>query len=189
MPESVRSLVQRKIDALDDGDRRLLGAASVQGIDFDSAILAAVLERPEEEVEDRLDRLEREHALVRFVDEQEAPNRELTLRYRFAHHVYHNAFDDVAARDQAGGAEPRDRAAADRAARRAALRLRRGHCAAARVGARERARRGVLEPGGAGGGAALRARRDRAARAARAGAARRQNRTPPRRRPRSSACR
>jgi len=93
MPESVRSLVQRKIDALDDRDRRLLGAASVQGVDFDTAILSAVLERPEEEIEDRLERLEREHALVRFVDEQEAANRTLTLRYRFAHHIYHNAFD------------------------------------------------------------------------------------------------
>jgi tetratricopeptide (TPR) repeat protein len=93
MPESVRSLVQRKIDALDDSDRRLLGAASVQGVDFDTAVLSAVVERPEEEIEDRLERLEREHALVRFVDEQEAANRALTLRYRFAHHIYHNAFD------------------------------------------------------------------------------------------------
>jgi predicted ATPase len=92
LPESVRSLVQRKIDALDDSDRRLLGAAAVQGLDFDSAVLAAVLERPEEEIEDRLERLEREHALVRFVDEQDS-KRQLTLRYRFAHHVYHNAFD------------------------------------------------------------------------------------------------
>jgi len=93
MPESVRSLVQRKIDALDDGDRRLLGAASVQGIDFDSAVIAGVLDRPQDDVEDALERLEREHALIRFVDEYEAHNRELTLRYRFAHHIYHNAFD------------------------------------------------------------------------------------------------
>ena len=93
MPESVRSLVQRKIDALDDDDRRLLAAASVQGVDFDTAILSAVLDRPEEEVEDRLDRLEREHALVRFVDEHETPQRQLTLLYRFAHQVYHTAFD------------------------------------------------------------------------------------------------
>src|SRR6185312_15146850 len=68
-------------------------AASVQGIDFDTAVVSAVLERPEEEIEDRLERLEREHALVRYVDEQEAANRTLTLRYRFAHHIYHNAFD------------------------------------------------------------------------------------------------
>ncbi len=93
MPESVRSLVQRKIDALDEPDRRLLGAASVQGLDFDSAVLAAVLERDQDDIEDCLEKLEREHALVRFVDEHEADNRELTLRYRFAHHVYHNAFD------------------------------------------------------------------------------------------------
>jgi len=93
LPESVRSLVQRKIDALDDNDRRLLGTAAVQGVDFDTALLSAVLERTEEDIEDALERLEREHALVRFVDEHETDNRQLTLRYRFAHHVYHNAFD------------------------------------------------------------------------------------------------
>ena len=92
LPESVRSLVQRKIEALEEADRRLLGAAAVQGVDFDSALLSAVLARPEEEIEDRLERLEREHALVRFVDEQETRS-QLTLRYRFAHHIYHHAFD------------------------------------------------------------------------------------------------
>ena len=67
-------------------------AASVQGMDFDSAIAAAVVQSGEEEVESRLDRLEREHALVRFVGELEAPDRTLTLHYRFAHHIYQNAF-------------------------------------------------------------------------------------------------
>src|SRR6185436_6837194 len=51
------------------------------------------LDRSEEDVEDCLERLEREHALVRFVDEHETDNRELTLRYRFAHQIYHHAFD------------------------------------------------------------------------------------------------
>ena len=81
-------------DALDDADRRLLGAASVQGIDFDTAMLAAVLELLEEDVEDRLDRLEREHALVRSSTSPKPPIATLTLRYRFAHHLYHHAFDD-----------------------------------------------------------------------------------------------
>ena len=44
LPESVRSLVQRKIDALDDDDRRLLAAASVQGVDFDTALVAACVQ-------------------------------------------------------------------------------------------------------------------------------------------------
>jgi tRNA A-37 threonylcarbamoyl transferase component Bud32/tetratricopeptide (TPR) repeat protein len=92
LPESVRGLVQRKLEALDEADRRLLGGASVQGFDFDSAIVAAALQLDEERVEDSLERLEREHALVRFVDEFEAPDRSLTLRYRFSQHVYHNAF-------------------------------------------------------------------------------------------------
>ena len=92
LPPSVRSLVQRKMDALDEADRRLLGAASVQGVDFDTAILARALGQDQADVEDRLERLERGHALARFVDEWEHPDRTLTLRYRFAHHVYQNAF-------------------------------------------------------------------------------------------------
>ena len=94
LPQSVRSAVQRKLEALDDDDRKLLSGASVQGLDFDTALLAAALQLREEDVEDRLERLEREHVLVRFVDEWEAPDRTLTLRYRFAHHLYHNAFYD-----------------------------------------------------------------------------------------------
>ncbi len=95
LPESVRSLIQRKMDALEDADRRLLSAASVQGMDFDSALLAAVVQSDEEDVESRLERLERDHALVRFVRELEVPDRSLTLQYRFAHHMYQNACFDA----------------------------------------------------------------------------------------------
>jgi predicted ATPase len=90
MPASVRSLLQRKIDALDDTDRRLLGAAAVYGMDFDSELLAGALAMDEEDVERRLERIEREQALVRFVAEGEV-GRALTLHYRFAHHIYQNA--------------------------------------------------------------------------------------------------
>ena len=92
LPPSVRSLIQRKMEALDDTDRRLLGAASVQGTDFDTLALSGALGMGEEDVEIRLERIEREHAIVRFADEEETRNRQLTLRYRFAHQVYQNAF-------------------------------------------------------------------------------------------------
>ena len=95
LPETVRSAVQRKIEALDDFDRRLLSAASVQGVDFDTVVVAHALQLSEEEVEDRLDKLEREHALVRFVDEHDGRDRVLTLRYRFAHQLYHAGFYDA----------------------------------------------------------------------------------------------
>src|SRR5262249_3507645 len=91
LPESVRGMIQRKIDQLGEDDRRLLVAATVQGYEFDSAVVARVLERDAAEVEERLDELDRVHAFVRVVREQELPDRTLTLRYRFVHVLYQNA--------------------------------------------------------------------------------------------------
>ena len=90
-PESVRSMIERKVAAITEDDRHLLAAASVQGVDFDSAIVAFALELDEADVEERLDRLEREHAFVRFVEEKTCPDRTVTLRFRFAHVLYQNA--------------------------------------------------------------------------------------------------
>ena len=70
LPQSIRSVIQRTIDRLDKSDRSLLVAASVQGIEFDSAIIAAAIEMDSEEVEERLERLERVYSMVRLVDER-----------------------------------------------------------------------------------------------------------------------
>src|SRR5439155_22710030 len=61
LPESVRSMIQRKVDQLTDDDRRLLVVASVQGHEFDSAVVARTLNAAPADVEDRLDALERIH--------------------------------------------------------------------------------------------------------------------------------
>jgi predicted ATPase len=91
LPESVRGMIQRKIDQLGEDDRRLLVAASVQSYEFDSAVVARAVERDAAEVEDRLHELDHVHAFVRVVREQEFPDRTLTLRYRFVHVLYQNA--------------------------------------------------------------------------------------------------
>jgi serine/threonine protein kinase/predicted ATPase len=91
LPESVRSMIQRKLDQLGETDRRLLMAASVQGLEFDAAVVAQVLGRAEVDVEEQLGGLERVHALVRLVREQEFPDGTLTLRYGFTHGLYQNA--------------------------------------------------------------------------------------------------
>jgi predicted ATPase len=91
LPESVRSMIQRKIDALGEDDRRLLIAGSVQGYEFDSAVVTRALALDPVEVEERLDALERLHALVRLVAERELPDRTPSLRYRFVHVLYQNA--------------------------------------------------------------------------------------------------
>src|SRR5262249_16060750 len=54
LPESVRSMIQRKIEQLNEADRRLLVAASVQGYDFDAAVVARALGLEAAQVEEQL---------------------------------------------------------------------------------------------------------------------------------------
>ena len=88
LPESVRSMVERKLSGVGDAHRRLLGAAAVQGDDFDSAVLSRVLEMDAAEVEEHLEVLDRVFALVSLVDETEMPDLTLNCRYRFTHMLY-----------------------------------------------------------------------------------------------------
>ena len=90
-PESMRTVIQRTIDRLEDDDRRLLVAASVQGAQFDSAVVARAIQMDAGEVEERLERLELVHGLVRLVEEHELAGRMPSLRYAFVHIFYQNA--------------------------------------------------------------------------------------------------
>ncbi|MDX2030270.1 MAG: protein kinase [Blastocatellia bacterium] len=91
LPRSVQSMIQKKIDRLSDEDRRLLVGASVQGYEFDSAIVSTALELDPADVEDRLEALERIHSFVELIEEHELPDHTLSLRYRFVHALYQNA--------------------------------------------------------------------------------------------------
>ena len=91
LPESVRSMIERKIAQLADEDRQLLVAASVQGHAFDSAVVAHVLGRDPATVEERLEVLDRVHAFVQVVGEEALPDGTPTLRCRFVHVLYQNA--------------------------------------------------------------------------------------------------
>jgi predicted ATPase len=91
LPESVRGMIERKIAQLGEEDCRLLIAASVQGSEFDSAVVAEGLAMDPAAVEERLEDLERIHAFVRMIGEEGFPDQTLTLRYRFVHVLYHNA--------------------------------------------------------------------------------------------------
>jgi predicted ATPase len=91
LPESVRGMIQRKADQLSAADRHLLMAASVQGPEFDSAVVAQVLGREPADVEERLDVLGRVHHLVRLVRDQSFPDGALSVRYGFVHVLYQNA--------------------------------------------------------------------------------------------------
>ena len=91
IPESMRSMVERKVNQLDTDDRNLLAAASVQGHSFDSAIVARALGLDTADVEDRLETLDRIHGFVRRAGEREFAGGEISGRYRFVHVLYQNS--------------------------------------------------------------------------------------------------
>jgi tetratricopeptide (TPR) repeat protein/predicted Ser/Thr protein kinase len=98
LPGSACAVIERKIGRLTESERELLEAAAVAGAEFDSAVLAAVLERSVESVEDLLADLERIRGLIAFVREDEFPDRTRTCFYQFLHVLYQEALYPVRAR-------------------------------------------------------------------------------------------
>ncbi len=91
VPESLRGMIERKLESLDDNERQLLRLAAIQGFQFDSAIIAQVLGHDPADVEDALQSLDRVHGLVQLLREQELPSHLFSLRYQFVHALYQSA--------------------------------------------------------------------------------------------------
>jgi len=91
LPESIRSTIERKIQQLSEEDRGLLRVASLLGYRFDAVIAAEAAGLHIEDVEEKLQVLDRVQSFVRLVSERELPDGELTLRYQFVHVLYQNA--------------------------------------------------------------------------------------------------
>ena len=91
LPESVHSMVQRKVQQLDSPSEVLLAAASVQGSTFHAVVAARILHLDEAEVEERLRSIARRHALIEILDDERLPNGQVTMSCRFAHGLYQNA--------------------------------------------------------------------------------------------------
>ena len=91
LPESIRGMIQRKIEQLAEADRKLLAAASVQGYEFDSGVVAGLTSTDPADVEERLETLEHVYGFVRRAGEQDLPDGTLSVRYRFVHVLYQNA--------------------------------------------------------------------------------------------------
>ena len=91
LPESTRSMIEAKIAQLNDSERQLLTIGSVQGFEFDAAVIAQVSGGDPATVEEQLDRLQRVHAFVRHVRQVELPDGIITERYEFVHGLYQNA--------------------------------------------------------------------------------------------------
>src|SRR5262249_49285221 len=89
--DSIWHTIQVKLDRLDDTHRQLLATASVQGREFDSAVLAATMHIESQDVEEALHELDDIHGLICRIREEELPDGKFTVRYRFIYRVYQEA--------------------------------------------------------------------------------------------------
>jgi len=90
LPQSIRSVIERKLSLVDDRTIGLLQTAAVQGYEFDSTIVADVSRVDAVETEARLDELARVHHLVVPAGECRLPDGAPSVEYRFVHVLYQN---------------------------------------------------------------------------------------------------
>jgi len=83
--ETVESIIRVKLDRLDDTHRQLLVTASVQGREFDSAVLASSMHMSSQDVEEALRELSEIHGLIEPIREEQLPDGKFTVRYRFVY--------------------------------------------------------------------------------------------------------
>lgn len=88
VPPDVRATLQRQLERLAPADRRALSFASVEGEEFSSAVLAALLEEDELTLQERLAPLHELHGLLQMLGEEIWPDGRQHVRYRFAHALY-----------------------------------------------------------------------------------------------------
>jgi predicted ATPase/DNA-binding winged helix-turn-helix (wHTH) protein len=103
MPQSIRHLVARQWDKLDDGDRRLLEAASVAGIEFSAAVVSAALMQPIPDSEDRCLDLASREQFVRVSGDETWPDGTHSMRFAFQHALYRDL-----CRERVGGSRLRE---------------------------------------------------------------------------------
>ena len=91
LPQSIIGMVQRKIEFLSDSDRKLLAAASIQGFEFDSPVVARTLGVDLADTEENLYRLHRVNRLIQPLGQKDLSHGIIGMRYRFVHFLYYGA--------------------------------------------------------------------------------------------------
>jgi DNA-binding winged helix-turn-helix (wHTH) protein/tetratricopeptide (TPR) repeat protein len=89
VPDGLREMIERRIERLAPGDVALLEAASVAGVEFSSALVAASAELSQDEVEQRCERLAHNGDLIRDAGAAGGPAG-VSARYAFQHGLFQN---------------------------------------------------------------------------------------------------
>jgi len=90
VPESIKQMIEKQLDHLDAEQQRTLEAASVAGVEFSAAAVAAGLVEDRAAFETRCDELARHRQFIQDCGVQELPGGEAVTRYGFIHALYQN---------------------------------------------------------------------------------------------------
>jgi predicted ATPase len=88
VPPSIRHLLEHQVARLRPADQELLAAASVAGVEFAVAAVAAGLQHTGEDIEVQCETLARQHQLVQARGTAVWPDGTVTARYGFRHALY-----------------------------------------------------------------------------------------------------
>ena len=94
VPDSIRHLIEHQLAHVSAEEQGILAVASVAGVEFSAAVVAAGAEQDMEHVETRCDALARrgQFLVSRGIDEW--PDGTVAARYRFIHDLYHEVLYD-----------------------------------------------------------------------------------------------
>jgi hypothetical protein len=90
VPESIYQMIEKQVDRLTAEQQQLLEAASVAGVEFAAASVAAALEEDMVLIETRCEALARRHQFLRPMASPAWSDGTLTGRYAFVHSLYQN---------------------------------------------------------------------------------------------------
>ena len=87
-PESLRQMIEKQIERLGPEERRVLEVASVAGVEFSAAAVAAGSEEEIVQVEGRCEELVRRNQFLQARGIEEWPDGTVASRYSFIHALY-----------------------------------------------------------------------------------------------------
>jgi DNA-binding winged helix-turn-helix (wHTH) protein/tetratricopeptide (TPR) repeat protein len=91
-PESLQGMIETQIERLSPKDRRVLEVASVAGVEFSAAAVAAGVATTIEEVEEQCGELARHEQFLRARGTTDWPDGTVAARYGFLHALYQDVF-------------------------------------------------------------------------------------------------
>lgn len=94
VPAGLQQSIEHQLALLEEADQRVLEAASVVGLEFAAAAVAAGLEAPLEQVEQRCEALMRRYDVLLAQGQDEWPDGIVSTRYAFRHMLYRDVIHD-----------------------------------------------------------------------------------------------